>query len=86
MDLVGYEFAKENGFTVHHYSADRSSVCYMDESGIALDIWTENGEMRGKLSGNYKMITFSTGTIQIPNKNFQVFYKQMNYVNAVLQY
>lgn len=89
MEFIGYDFAKQYGFTVHHYSADRSSVCYMNmDNGIVLDIYKNlyDDKLVGKLSFNYNFLTVSTGDFSIPNKNFELFLKKVQEAHARLNY
>lgn len=82
-DLIGYDFAKENGFTVHSFSGDKEVVWYVDDQGIFLECniidYGDREELQYKLSANHKMISLSLGPFSIPNKNFPLFYRQMHH-------
>jgi hypothetical protein len=78
MDFIGYEFAKENGFSVNMHSADRTWVNYINDDGIGLEISiNEREELTGQMKFCWKALTIQTGNFAVPNKNFHIFYKQM---------
>lgn len=81
-DLIGYDFAKENGFTVHSFSGDKTVAWYVDDQGIFLECFEteyDKNELNYKLSATHRMISLSLGPFTIPNKNYPLFYRQMHH-------
>lgn len=81
MDYIGYEFAKERGFSIHHYSGDRSHISYVNVDGIFMDIikdqYDEN-QLLCKLSFVASLpVLVTTDYFSIPNKNFDIFLKKI---------
>jgi len=88
MDLIGYDFAKEHGFTVHSFSGDKTSVHYINEDGIYLIVcYQHNGvDLEATLEFCYKLLSIKQGPFSLPNKNFNIFFKQIQMAHWKLNY
>lgn len=77
-DLPGYEFAKENGYSLYSNSGSRNIATYTKdtETGtLFLDI--ERSMQRCKLSKLFGFVECHVGEFSLPNKNFPVFERML---------
>jgi hypothetical protein len=78
---VGEDFAKEHGYTLLSYTPndnnDICKTCWVKE-GLFLDICFVDGKLMGKLTKIFGLVECKVGEFSIPNKNFEMFEKQIN--------
>lgn len=77
-DLPGTEFAKDRSYKLHSHGGNRKSatyIKYMSENCIIYLTCNDGGT--GELTRIIGLITCTTGEISIPNKNFDIFERQL---------